>query len=1373
VTADIGCAPSPAKPCNFNDTLNAPALQQGLLRQVTGAAPGYLGDGSFGPITGSASGFNQLDVVKWPEGVSPSGAGYGIDCTDAACAVIGSTANFAVLAKLAGPIGSSVTTLDFGGQVVGTTSAARTVTLSNIGSGALGLDPSTIDSVSVNGAGFAIAANTCDPLVALDRDATCTVSISFSPSAIGAANTTLEVLANGSTVPFTVALTGTGTNAGDAPAISTTPDTNVDFGSVRLLTAGDIHTITITNTGTAPLLAEPAIVASADSAAFVMAGNSCTGGYIAAGATCTVGIRFIPTRTGVFAELLSIHTNTGSPVVLALNAVATGGVAAVSSTLDPVNTFPDWYQDERGVRVGQCAQPANPLCIAAPLPDPGAAQSFPTNFPDEWFYYMIATSPLDVSDPVCDLAPGPLLMEGATEAAFLGPIAPNEGITFGRLRIVSRGGLCPDTAYMFTHPYGRTIITTDAAGDIKPNAGTTDVGCLAAPCDYSLALSAAISEGYMEQTVHPAGWLGDPVTPSTVTGSPFIDPATGVPTNYFNVQRVDTIGQPNSIFAHTDQFGVTGRLVGPMVATPGSLDFGAVEAGLISATTTRSTTFTNNGISAVTVAPEAVTIDGANTTDFTVGTNGCTAGLVLQPGQSCSVSLSFLPLATGARSASLTLHHSGRNNPLAVVLTGIGNAPAGFAAISSTPAAAAFTVLKIGKVSESVTLTISNLGGSSPLVVGTPTIPAGQPFDLVSNDCPSVQPGVQPGATCTMSVRFEPTATGTYATTLSIPSNAVSGTLSVALSGKGTNVNPAQSATSTAAGFPTWFQDGNGVRVEQCLQNDGMCVLLPDATFNPAQPVVFPSNYPTEGFYSIVDSDLLSYGPQACAAGGTSAGGFAQLRVATEAAFTTPAPTAGAQTFFNRIRVTAGGLCPNTTYTFTHPYGTTSLTTDGAGDIRPKTGTFDNANVTASAPVSPAFLRWDPNSGAAAPAGYLGDPRVLHKVVGSQFRLTPSGEPVNYFKLATSTGSSIGQIDQFLVAGRLAGPVVSSLESRDFGVVEVAKTSTTASFVITNIGANPVSSITTTLGGTNAALFTITSNTCTAAGLTLATDQSCTVQVQFRPTVAAGPGAKTATLTVGHNGLRSPLTIPLSGTANSVQTPALSVTPATVAFGTVVTNTNSATSTVTVRNSGTGPLRLGTLAITGTGANQYAITATTCPNGPTANSLNAGVSCTISVQFRPTSSGAKAGTISVTATDANTAQGHVPAVMAPVNVALTGTGAAGTISASATTVNISGRLGTATTSRITLTNTGTAPFSLVGNPAITFAAVSANGPLTRFTAAQTGCNAVAVGRSCTVSVTFTPGAAGVVGTVYSVNMSVLSNASNSTLVIRVNGTIAR
>ena len=1339
-TTDVGCLPGPTKPCDFNRALGAPVLGVSLLRQVNAAAPGYLGSGlGLDTVTGGLNGFNQFDVVKWPAGVTPAGPATGLDCTAVGCTVLGSTNQFSVLAKLAGPF-QSVSTVDFGGQALGAP-ASQTVALTNVGTGPLGLDAATIDSVVVTGtnaADFSVNTAGCPVGSIVARDAGCSVDVTFTASLAAAETATLEVFYNGLATPYTISLAGTGTEAGQAPVLNVTPaDGNLDFGAVRLSTASPTLAITVDNIGgTAPLTVGSAAIATAlDSSAFSMGWNNCSLGSLAPGASCTIGVRIIPTHTGPSSALLHINTNAGTFTVN-LIATVSGGIAALGPN-DPVNTFPQWYQDENGNRVGQCDDPANKLCIASPIVGAKQFPSVPTDpavasYPNEWFYFLAQSTPMDVSDPVCGIISKAMFVEAGMEAAFLGQVGANLGITFGRLRIVSHGGLCPNTEYLLTHPYGQVIISTDARGNIRPKAGTTDVGCLGAPCDYTIALSAPVFEGFLTQTVHPDGYLGDPLAPGTVTGSPFLDPQTGKAANFFRVERLDSAGNPGSVIAQTNSFGVSGRLVGPMVATPGAQDFGSAQVGLVSSNVTKTITYANDGPFPVTIGATPFSVIGLNAGDFTVASSTCTAGLVLAHAATCTATVTFAPAATGARSAALRLVHSGGNNPLAVPLTGIGNAPTGLAAASSSIASVKFTDLKVGQTSETQTVTVSNVGGTAPLVVGTPTVTTGQPFAITANTCAGKN--VQPNASCAISVQFRPTTAngvGAKTATLSIPTNAklsaagAAITLSIPLSGKATNVATAQSAGTNAAGFPSWFQDGNGLRLEPCLAPVGTCVLLGDAGFDPALPVVWPTNYPVESFYSLADSDLVNYGPQVCSVG-TSAGGFAQLRVGTEAAFTTPVATAGAQAFFNRIRITAGGLCPNTAYTFTHPYGTLTLTTDAAGDIRPTAGTFDNTNVTGSAPVTPGVLQWDPNVAPAAPTGFIGDHTVLHKLVGSQYRPTVGGEPANYFKVANGLGATVGQTDQFLLAGRIAGPVVSSLASKDFGVVEVAKNSTTQSFVISNIGTTSVSAITTALSGTNAALFTITSNTCATAGLTLATDQSCAIGVQFRPTTLAGVGVKTATLTVTHNGLRSPVTIPLTGTANAVTTPALTVTPITLPFGTVANNTSSATSTVTIRNSGTGDLRLGTLALSGLNANQYAITATTCPNGPTAAALKAGVSCTVSVQFRPTTVGAKAATIAVSATDAVTAQGHVAVLLPTVNVALSGTGASPVASLSASAVAIRGTAGTVSTARVTITNTGTAPLNLTG-----FTSTNAG-----WTVAYTACTGVAVGKNCTATISW-------------------------------------
>jgi hypothetical protein len=124
--------------------------------------------------------------------------------------------------------------------------------------------------------------------------------------------------------------------------------------------------------------------------------------------------------------------------------------------------------------------------------------------------------------------------------------------------------------------------------------------------------------------------------------------------------------------------------------------------------------------------------------------------------------------------------------------------------------------------------------------------------------------------------------------------------------------------------------------------------------------------------------------------------------------------------------------------------------------------------------------------------------------------------------------------------------------------------------------------------------------------------------------------------------------------------------------------------------------------------------------------LKAGVSCTVSVQFRPTTNGAKAATIAVSATDAVTAQGHVVVLMPTVNVALSGTGASPVVSLGASTAAIRGTAGTVNTARVLITNTGTAPLTLTG-----FTSNKAG-----WTVSYTACTAVAVGRGCSADISW-------------------------------------
>ncbi|MFZ4717820.1 MAG: choice-of-anchor D domain-containing protein [Ilumatobacteraceae bacterium] len=1396
-TTDIGCFPTAVVPCDYAVTLTAPPLALGLLRQDPAdpdlpAAPaaGYLGNGGFTRITGSSTGFHQLEVVKWPAGLEPAnGGGYEVSCTDPGCLSLGGTDKFAVLAKLAGPIDAPVDTLDFGGVLAPQTtdtgtlpgsSATRSVDLTNLGAGATGQDAATIVSVAVvdPSGQFSLQGDTCAATV-VARDAACAATVTFTPNTTGAQSAALEVVVDGSPTAFRLPLAGTGTAPGDAAHVLLDPiDQNLVIGDVRISNASAVHTVTVTNDGSAPLVATPTLTGPSQ---FTVTGDTCTGRFVAAGANCTIGVRFVPTARGPLTAQLQLATNTADGVLTVVVAAnGTGGVAAVSPEIDPDNTFPTWYQDESGLRVGQCDEPLNPVCITAPIE--AGPQVLPGNYPDEWFYYMAASEAVTIQDPLCQVEPGDIMVESAVEAAFFGPVVPGGGMTFGRQRIVIRGGLCPETEYLVTHPYGQTMVVTNDAGGVKPSPGTTDIGCIAEPCDFTLAIASPVFEGFLEQVGHPAGLLGDPLVPAKVTGAPFVDPRSGQPANFVLIERLDQAGEPDSVLGFSDLFGVTGRLAGPIVASPTSVDFGAAEAGLLPGPAAQDITFTNTGIADVTLAATPVTFEGTHAADASLvpATTTCLAGTQLAPGASCVVTVTLLPGGTGVRSATAVLHHDGRNSPTGVPLTAIGNAPAGSAALSTASTQVRFVDLHIGEASASAKVEISNIGGQAVLEVGAPAVTAATPFEITANTCSLVQPG----ETCSLSVRFVPTEAGAATAELTIPGRTFGTdpdlvpalpTITLPLSGKGTNVVPTQSASSTTAGFPSWFQDRNGLRLEQCMATDGNCVVLPGDSFDPTQPISFPTNYPDESFWFFADSDIITVPADAsCGA----AGGTVLLGLATEAAFTGAAPAAGTQTWFNRLRITADGLCANTTYQFVHPYGVTSLTTDGAGEIRPKDGTFDVDAVTGSLPTDPGYLRWDPNVAPFAPTGYIGHPGVLHTVVGSNFRYGTDPEPVNYAAVIGPSGE-VGRTDKWAVAGRLAGPVVSNITSRDFGTIEVGHQTAVQTVIVSNIGGSPVqvaapvvTGATTEFEVLNVLPVGSTQTLCSTLPL-LQTDDSCVVLVRYSPTTA---GSHAATLTIGHDALRGPVTVSLTGTAVPLQTPAMVGSATTLAFGNVIVGTNSTNQVLTVRNSGTGALQIGTLDLGGANPTRYSIVATTCRDAAlTGVVLAPGVSCTVTVRYSPNLKASQPATLTVSATDAVTVDGHVPVAVSSLVVSLTGTGVQGTIALSTSSITMSARAGSTATSRLTLTNTGNANFSLQSlgaTPALSFVAVSGVNPTSKFSATSSGCNNVVPGRSCQVTVSFTPGA-GTVNEVFRVQLKILSNASNSQLLVNVQGTRTR
>jgi len=199
-------------------------------------------------------------------------------------------------------------------------------------------------------------------------------------------------------------------------------------------------------------------------------------------------------------------------------------------------------------------------------------------------------------------------------------------------------------------------------------------------------------------------------------------------------------------------------------------------------------------------------------------------------------------------------------------------------------------------------------------------------------------------------------------------------------------------------------------------------------------------------------------------------------------------------------------------------------------------------------------------------------------------------------------------------------------------------------------------------------------------------------------------------------------------TANSewakqvVPTPIAGLSVTTLGFGNVATNSN-ATLSVTLTNSGNGPLTINSSTVTGTGFTKV--------TGGCGTILNAGATCNISVRFAPTSAGAKTGSLVITDNTNNVAN-------STQTVTLTGTGVAPSpiVNLSTTALNFGNvMVGAPATQVVTLTNSGTATLNIAS------ATVSGTG----FTKVAGGCGTTLnAGANCNITVQAAPTATGAI-----------------------------
>ena len=200
------------------------------------------------------------------------------------------------------------------------------------------------------------------------------------------------------------------------------------------------------------------------------------------------------------------------------------------------------------------------------------------------------------------------------------------------------------------------------------------------------------------------------------------------------------------------------------------------------------------------------------------------------------------------------------------------------------------------------------------------------------------------------------------------------------------------------------------------------------------------------------------------------------------------------------------------------------------------------------------------------------------------------------------------------LTGTGTAPVITaSATTRAFGNQLINTVGSSQTVTVGNTGTAPLFITGIAVTGANLADFSKTS-TCPIMGSGLALGKTCTISLKFKPTTI---GVKKASLAINVSSPALSKTVTLTGTGTA---PIANVSRATVLFGNQVKNTLSSAQTVTVSNSGTAPLFITGISITGTNLADFSKT-TICPiNGA---GLAAGKSCTVSMRFKPTAIGAK------------------------------------------------------------------------------------------------------------------------------------------------------
>ena len=1068
----------------------------------------------------------------------------------------------------------STTSISFSSTVLGATSAPTTVTILNSG----GLPLTSIGTSVSSSAGstdFKAVSNCGSQLAA---GSSCGVSVTFSPSVATGETGTLVI--SDALRAQSVKLSGTGLKP---PAISLSAST-INFGSEQINVPSAAKTLTITNSGGAPL-GQPSFSFSGTGGPNFQVGATTCGASVAKGSSCTVAVIFTPFTAGATTATLTVAT--ASPGVASVNVALSGtgllppALAVSPTALNLGSVVVGRSSGAFTVQVKNAGQETmvEPSFAVSGISGPAGAQTGD----------FALTEPTDITACTGSVAPG---ASCNIQVTFSPSVVGLESAT---LTVTGSNAIPPTATVSFTGT-GSPAIQLEASVALLSFPATV-VGTTTAPLTFSISnvgnqtangLNFALSGPYSLSL--PLTTCGNKLAGanSCTVGVAFSPTANG--------------NQPGVLTATVSNAGVapltvgldgSGLAAGGIEANPTQMTFGSVVVGKTSLV--QSLTVTNSG---------DAELDGlaiAVTGDFSLVADGC-AG-TLAAGASCTADVEFTPGATGVLSGTLTISSvSSGVAPSVVPLTGNGILAG---SMSVNPSVVNFGTVTDGLTGPAQTVTVTN-GGATTLAGLTFQV-AGD-YNLPENGCGS---SLASGAKCTFTVEFSPTVPGTRIGSVTIQSTAA-GFIPVVVGLTGTGLPTAQLVVSPSALSLGSVEVGSNSNSQQItVQNPGTGTL--------------------QGL-SISTESPFSVGSGSC---GTSLppGGSCTAPVTFSPAVsgnqsgTVVVSSTSLGVPLVRIATSGTGLAPAAL-----SLTPTALTFPGTGIGTPSTAQTVTIANPGGEPLSGLNFAV---SGAAAGDFNASSSNCSATLAGGgsctvQVMFTPSavGGRQALLTTATTTLGSSGSVISGTVSLNGTGLTPAALNitpgSLSFPATTAGQVSPTQTAEVENLGQAGISNL--QLAVTAGFGIDPTKTTCTKV---LNGGANCTVGVVFAPTTGgAATGGLTASSAVsGVSGVTGTISATATLNGTGAIAPGIETAPtSTVQFGTTGVGQTGQQVPVTITNVGTAAALTGLIpALDSTAtANGFGLGSNSC-----GDTLAPGASCTINVTFMPTSAGTLTGSLTL------------------------------------------------------------------------------------------------------------------------------------------------